>query len=80
MRGTIRVAHLELKPWIILYIVAFLCVAVCVYLVYNITMTGDPSKEWMIWVFFGATIALVGGGFYMERDFKKRQFEESLAS
>jgi hypothetical protein len=48
------------------------------YIIYDVTITGDPSNEWMIWVLFGLTIALVGGGFYMERDYKKRLSEESL--
>lgn len=68
------------KPWFVIYAAAFLCVAVCVYLVYDITVTGDPSKEWMIWVLFGLTIALVGGGFYVEREYKKRLVEEGLDS
>jgi hypothetical protein len=34
----------------------------------------------MIWVLFGLTLALVGGGFYMEREHKKRLSEESLDS
>jgi hypothetical protein len=71
---------LEVKPWVVLYAIAFLCVAGCVYIIYDVTITGDPSNEWMIWVLFGLTLALVGGGFYMERDYKKRLFEESLDS
>ena len=50
------------------------------YIIYDVTITGDPSSEWMIRVLFGLTLALVGGGFYMERDYKKRLFEESLDS
>ena len=69
-----------MKTWVVLYAVAFLCVAGCVYIIYDVTITGDPSNEWMIWVLFGLTLALVGGGFYMERDYKKRLFEESLDS
>ena len=71
---------LGVKPWVVIYAAAFLCVAVCVYLVYVITVTGDPSKEWMIWVLFGLTIALVGGGFYMEREYRKRLVGEGLDS
>ncbi len=69
---------MEVKPWVVLYVIAFLSVVGCVYIVYDVTITGDPSNEWIIWVLFGLTIALVGGGFYMERDYKKRLFEESL--
>ncbi len=69
-----------MKPWVILYAIALLFVVGCMYIVYDVTITGDPSNEWMIWVLFGLTIALVGGGFYMERDHKKRLSEKSLDS
>jgi len=78
--GPLAWVCLGVKPWIVIYAAAFLCVAVCVYLVYDITVTGDPSKEWMIWVLFGLTIALVGGGFYVEREYRKRLVEEGLDS
>jgi hypothetical protein len=71
---------LEVKPWVVLYAIALLCVVGCIYIIYDVTITGDPSNEWMIWVLFGLTLALVGGGFYMERDYKKQLFEESLDS
>lgn len=69
---------MEVKLRVALYAVATLCVAACVCLNYNITATGSPSVEWMIWIFFLNRI--VGGGFYIERDHKRRLFEESLDS
>ena len=69
---------MEVKPWVVLYAIALLFVVGCIYIIYDVTITGDPSNEWMIWVLFGLTIALVGGGFYMERDYKKRLSEENL--
>ncbi len=69
-----------MKPWVVLYAIALLFVGGCMYIVYDVTITGDPSNEWMIWVLFGLTIALVSGGFYMERDHKKRLSEKSLDS
>ena len=71
---------MEVKPWFVLYFAAFLCVLGCVYVVYSVTVTGDTSGEWVIWVLFGLTLALVGGGFYVERDHRRRLFEESLGS
>ena len=71
---------MDVKPWVVLYAIAFLFVRGCLYIIYDVTITGDPSNEWLIWVLFGLTLALVGGGFYMERDYKKRLFEESLGS
>ena len=51
---------MEVKPWFVLYFAAFLCVLGCVYVVYSVTVTGDTSGEWVIWVLFGLTLALVG--------------------
>ena len=69
-----------MKPWVVLYAIALLFVVGCMYIIYDVTITGDPSNEWMIWVLFGMTLALVGGGFYMERDSKKRLSEKSRDS
>ena len=69
---------MEVRPWVVLYVFAFLCVVGCMYIIYDVTVTGDPSSEWIVWILFGLTLALVGGGFYMERDHKRRLFEESL--
>jgi peptidoglycan/LPS O-acetylase OafA/YrhL len=70
---------LKLRPWFILYAGATLCVAACVYLIYIITRSGDTSIEWMIWVLFGLTITLVAGGYYLERDFRRKQLERWLS-
>ena len=69
---------MEVRPWVVLYVFAFLCVVGCMYIIYDVAVTGDPSSEWIVWILFGLTLALVGGGFYMERDHKRRLFEESL--
>ena len=69
---------MEVKPWVALHAVDSLCVVACLCLIYNITATEDPSVEWMMWIFF--LNRMVGGGFYTERDHKRRLFEESLDS
>jgi hypothetical protein len=70
--------YMEVKPWVVLYAIAFLCVGGCMYIIYDVMITGDPSNEWMIWILFGLTLALVGGGLYMERDHKRGLVKESL--
>jgi len=67
-----REARLELRQWTIVYIGGIASLAICVYVVYLITASGDTSLEWVFWLFFGLTVALVGGGFYMESDYKKK--------
>ncbi len=70
--GVVRCSRLEIKLWTKMYIGAGLSVATCVGLVYAITTSGDPSIEWMIWVFVGLTIALAAGGYFYETDYKKK--------
>jgi len=63
---------LEFKPWTWLYLGAALCVAGCVYIVLRVTSTGDTSLERVVWVLFGLTLALIAGGYYLEREERKK--------
>jgi hypothetical protein len=63
---------LELRQWTLLYLGGVASLAACVYVVYLVTASGDTSLEWVFWVFFGMTIALVGGGYYLESDYKRK--------
>jgi hypothetical protein len=63
---------LEVKPWVALHAVDSLCVVACLCLIFNIIATEYPSVEWIMWIFF--LNRMVGGGFYTERDHKRRLF------
>jgi hypothetical protein len=67
---------LRMKSWIVLYMAAVCSFSICVYLIYHITISSDTTWEWVIWIFFGFTISLVSGGYYLERDHKKRLVEK----
>jgi FtsH-binding integral membrane protein len=71
--------NLELKQWTLLYIGAIISAIGCAYVVYHITSTGDPSIEWVFWVFFGITLSLIAGGYYIERDYRKKHGEAGLS-
>lgn len=67
------------KPWIWLYVSAGLSLTACVAVVYFVTVSGDPSIEWVFWVFFGLTIVLIAGGYYLERDYRRKQGDSGLS-
>lgn len=62
-----------------MYIGAALSMAACVGLIYVITASGDPTIEWMIWIFFGLTIALAAGGYLYETDHKQKHGDDRLS-
>ncbi|MFB0557604.1 MAG: hypothetical protein ACETVY_00670 [Candidatus Bathyarchaeia archaeon] len=73
------VTRLLYRPWTWLYVTAGLSFAACVAVVYFVTTSGDPSIEWVFWVFFGLTLALIAGGYYVERDYRRRQGNSRLS-
>lgn len=68
-----------LKPWTLLYIGASLSVGVCFSIIYFITISGDTSIEWIIWIFFALAILLVAGGYEKERRYKRKHPQEHLS-
>jgi VIT1/CCC1 family predicted Fe2+/Mn2+ transporter len=55
-----------------MYVGACVTMLACFALIYIITTSEDTSREWMIWVFMGITLALVIGGFGYETRYKRR--------
>jgi FtsH-binding integral membrane protein len=70
---------LRLRQWTLMYVGGVVSLAFCVYVVYIVTASGDPSIEWVFWIFFGLTIALIGGGYYLESDHKRRHGDPRLS-
>ena len=52
------------------------CVAACVYLIWRITVTGDPSSEWAGWVLVLVGFALFAGGYLSESKYRREHPEE----
>ena len=52
------------------------CVVVCAYLIWMITVTGDPSSEWVVWVLVLVGFALFAGGYLSESNYRKKHPEE----
>ena len=70
---------MEFRPWTLMYIGAAVSVVICVYLIYVITNSGDPSIEWIVWIFFGLTTALAVGGFFYENKYKRKHGDPRLS-
>jgi len=70
-------SRLELKPWTLMYAFAVVSVVACFALLYVITVSGDASIEWMVWMSFGIGIALAAGGYWYENDQKRKHAEMS---
>jgi hypothetical protein len=51
-----------------MYVGACVTMLACFALIYIITTSEDTSREWMIWVFMGITLALVIGASDTRRD------------
>ena len=55
-----------------MYIGATISLAVCIYIVYVITSSGNTNIEWIVWVFLGISITLIVSGFSQEREYKRK--------
>ena len=64
---------MKVRLWTVMYIGAVASFLVIFIIIYAITASGDASIEWIIWVFFGLTVALVAGGFLYESRYKRKQ-------
>ncbi len=73
------VTRLLYRPWTWLYVAAGISLVACIAVVYFVTVSGDPSIEWVFWVFFGLTIALIAGGYYLERGYRRKEGDSGLS-
>ncbi len=66
------------KPtlWNFLYFGAVLCVLISVVTIYQITVSGDVSNEWIIWLSVIVGFSLFGGGYLYELRYKQTHPEE----
>ena len=59
------------RPWTLMFAGAAACVVLCVGLVYLVTVTGDTSYEFIIYVLVLLGFILMAGGYYLEGKYKK---------
>ena len=67
---------MKLRPWTLLFAGAAACVAACVFLIWRITVTGDTSIEWVVWVLVLAGFGLFAGGYLSESGHRREHPEE----
>lgn len=74
-RHNASVVGVEIRVWIWMYVAGLASVMASVGVIWSIVQSGNPETEWVFWIFFGLAISLMGGGFYMERDHKRRSVD-----
>lgn len=67
---------MEPRPWTLLFAGAAVCVAACVFLIWRITVTGDTSVEWVVWVLVLVGFGLFAGGYLSESKHRREHPEE----
>jgi hypothetical protein len=67
---------MNIKPWTLMYVGAFVCSLLCIGLVYLITVTGNISYEDLIYVLIFTTFGFATGGYVIESRYKKEHPEE----
>ena len=67
---------MELRPWTLMFAGAAACVVACIFLIWRITVTGDTSIEWMVWVLVLAGFGLFAGGYLSESRHRREHPEE----
>lgn len=65
-------------PWNLMYVAAIMCALISAATVYQITVSGDASSEWIIWICVMLGFGLFGFGFVYENRYKKEHPEEPL--
>jgi hypothetical protein len=70
--------EVKLTSWNLMYVGAVIAALICVANVYQITMTGDTSNEWIIWICVILGFCLFGFGFLTENRHSKDQASQPL--
>ena len=68
----------EMRVWHWLFAGSFLFMGLTILVIYQITMTGDTSLEWMLMVLMLLTMASFLSGWYLERQQKKKHPEAGI--
>ncbi|UCD44194.1 MAG: hypothetical protein JSV27_08635 [Candidatus Bathyarchaeota archaeon] len=66
------VVGVGIRVWTWMYVGGLVSVMASLGVIWSIVQSGNPETEWMFWIFFGLAISLFGGGFYVERDHRRR--------
>ena len=69
---------MKVMKWHWLYAGAFLFMGICVYIVYQITFTGDISIEWALVLLMALAMVSFISGWLMERDYKRKHPDEKV--
>lgn len=72
------VVFLNIRAHTLLYIGALASDLVCVALIWNITVTGDTSREWLIWGFVILGFTSVIMGYLTEKRYREAHPEEYM--
>ena len=70
--------EIKLTSWNLMYVGAVIAALICVATVYQITVTGDTSDEWIIWICVILGFSLFGFGFLTEGRHNKDQASQPL--
>ncbi len=73
-----QMVEIKLTSWNLMYVGAVIAALICVVTVYQITMTGNTSNEWIIWIFVILGFCLFGFGFLTESRHNKEQVSQPL--
>jgi uncharacterized membrane protein YqjE len=68
----------KMRVWHWLFAGSFLFMGLTILVIYQITMTGDTSLEWMLMVLMLLTMASFLSGWYLEREHKKKHPEAGI--
>lgn len=68
----------KMRTWHWLYVGSFLFLGLTVFMVYQVTMTGDLSQEWPLLVFMTLVMVSFLVGWYLEREHKKKHPEAGI--
>ena len=61
------------RPWTLMFAGAAACAVLCVGLVYLVTVTGDTSYEFIIYVLVLLGFILMAGGYFIEEKYKNER-------
>jgi len=68
----------EMRVWYWLYVACFAFLGLTVFMVYQISTTGDLSLEWTLLVLMTLSMAAFLAGWFLEREHKKKQPQAGL--
>ena len=70
--------EIKLTSWNLMYIAAVIAALICVATVYQITVTGNTTNEWIVWICVIIGFSLFGFGFLTETRYNKEHDKTPL--